>query len=78
MARPTLTDWFGPNHKPTREGPYETITDGKRGWSFWTGKGWGWQAPTREGCLAFRNNRMADQDKSWRAHAQPYQGYKGD
>lgn len=80
MARPTLTGWFGPKLKPTRTGPYETITNGKRGWSLWLqhAHGWGAQSPTREGCLQNTNPSLAEQDKTWRAHAQPYQGYKGE
>lgn len=78
MARPTLTGWFHPTLKPTRTGPYETITDEVRGWSLWTGKGWGSQATSRDACMQNTNTSLANQDKQWRAHAQPYQGYKGE
>lgn len=76
MARPFLTQWFDTHVKPQREGPYETVTDGVAGWSYWReDDAWGSQRPTREEAVKDKGHYAGEQSKRWRGHAQPYQGY---
>lgn len=78
MARPFLTQWFDTHIKPERTGPYETVTDGFQGWSCWNAdkRRWGMQCATREEAMNMANSDGAEQNKRWRGHAQPYQGYE--
>lgn len=76
MARPFLTPWFDTHIKPTREGPYQTVTDGIEGWSYWLGDVWGSQRASREEAVRDKNQFAGEQNKRWRAHAKPYKGYE--
>lgn len=80
MARPTLTGWFDSRLKPSRVGVYEVMNpyQDNSGWAYWDGKAWGGQYTTREQAEANTASFGAEQDKQWRAHAQPYKGYDGE
>ena len=59
------TKWFPHKIKPVREGVYETRYFGN-GYSYWTGKKWGWEGGTPREAVVFLDRGGAAQDKSWR------------